>query len=589
MKRFMVLALLALQTSILGALAQLELPSSPWLPPDSAQGAEATSGDDYPNPQWSTLLGNLLYFYEAQRSGELPSTNRVSWRNSSALDDGREARVDLTGGYYDAGDFSKQTFPLSFSLMSICWGATDFGKGYDLANQTVYLDDMLRWGLDWLIKAHANESTLYVLVDNKDIGNTYWGGDRSIPSPRPVYQINDTHPGTDVAAQASAAFAACSNLYAGRGLDNNTFSTPASLQDTDYANTLLDHAEQLYSFALNATGGRKVYQKSVPDAAKAYESSGFGDELAAAALFLSWANRDSAHFADAEEYYTRYKLADYNRVFNWDSKVPGLSILYAQIAKSFPSTGSNLSYWQEVAETYFDNIIDKKKPSTRTAGGLVWWDGDSNFASLNPALNLAMLMRRYAPLASNDDKKKKYLEFSQTQVDYALGKNPMSMPYIVGVNPNSPQNPHSAMASGGNDVETIDTYPNKTAYVLYGAVVGGPDIRDRFYDIRSDWPQTEVALDYNAPLLTLTAMHVVAGTEDPFYTSLKEGAYEKVKPDGLPCDAAIEEGCKGPKLSKKAQIAMGVTLTIVCLVVFGLSGYWIWLVQRRKNTTIYTY
>lgn len=51
--------------------------------------------------------------------------------------------------------------------MSVCWGATDFGKGwltsytfamysiwigYDLASQTPYLDDMLRWGLDWLMK-----------------------------------------------------------------------------------------------------------------------------------------------------------------------------------------------------------------------------------------------------------------------------------------------------------------------------------------------------------------------------------------------------------------------------------------------------
>jgi hypothetical protein len=25
-------------------------------------------------------------------------------------------------------------------------------SGYDLANQTAYLDSMLRWGLDWLIK-----------------------------------------------------------------------------------------------------------------------------------------------------------------------------------------------------------------------------------------------------------------------------------------------------------------------------------------------------------------------------------------------------------------------------------------------------
>lgn len=66
-------------------------------------------------------------------------------------------------------------------------------------------------------------------------------------------------------------------------------------------------------------------------------------------------------------------------------------------------------------------------------------------------------------------------------------------PYIVGVNPNAPTNPHSAMASGGNDIGEIDTNPKQETYVLYGAVVGGPDKRDNFYDIRSDWPQTEVS------------------------------------------------------------------------------------------------
>lgn len=62
--------------------------------------------------------------------------------------------------------------------MSICWGATDFGKGkasyaqfinkqgsftqhegYDMANQTAYLDSMLRWGLDWLIKVASADSS----------------------------------------------------------------------------------------------------------------------------------------------------------------------------------------------------------------------------------------------------------------------------------------------------------------------------------------------------------------------------------------------------------------------------------------------
>ena len=48
------------------------------------------------------------------------------------------------------------------------------------------------------------------------------------------------------------------------------------------------------------------------------------------------------------------------------------------------------------------------------------------------------------------------------------------------------------MASGGNNISDINNDPPQEAYVLYGAVVGGPDKFDRFFDIRADWPETEV-------------------------------------------------------------------------------------------------
>ena len=83
-------------------IAQLQLPT-PFLPPNATAGAVPSSANSTPNPQWSTLLGNLIYFYEAQRSGKLPTTNRVSWRNDSCVNDGSDAGVDLSGGYYDAG------------------------------------------------------------------------------------------------------------------------------------------------------------------------------------------------------------------------------------------------------------------------------------------------------------------------------------------------------------------------------------------------------------------------------------------------------------------------------------------------------
>ena len=83
--------------------AQLSLPSPPYLPPDASSSSQPTDSSSTPNPQWSNLLGNLIFFYDAQRSGDLPDSNRVSWRNDSALNDGQDVGLDLSGGYYDAG------------------------------------------------------------------------------------------------------------------------------------------------------------------------------------------------------------------------------------------------------------------------------------------------------------------------------------------------------------------------------------------------------------------------------------------------------------------------------------------------------
>jgi endoglucanase len=80
-------------------------------------------------------------------------------------------------------------------------------------------------------------------------------------------------------------------------------------------------------------------------------------------------------------------------------------------------------------------------------------------------------------------------------------------------------------------------------------------------------------------MLTLAAMHVLNDTSDPFFTSLQAGEYEKKKPKGRPCDAAIS--CGGPKLSRGAKIAIGVIVGLVGLVIVGLGSTWIWLRIRR--------
>lgn len=99
-----------------GTLGQISLPSPAFQPPSASSGAVPSNSSTTPNAQWKNLIGDLLWFYEAQRSGHLPDNNRVSWRNDSALDD------VPAGGYYDAGGTKHlQTSP---SISPACSGFT---------------------------------------------------------------------------------------------------------------------------------------------------------------------------------------------------------------------------------------------------------------------------------------------------------------------------------------------------------------------------------------------------------------------------------------------------------------------------------
>jgi endoglucanase len=146
-------------------------------------------------------------------------------------------------------------------------------------------------------------------------------------------------------------------LYANRSL-GPPFSTPASVQNLTYAQTLLTHAEELYAFAINASGGMQTYQFAVPQAKITYPSSSYRDELTMAALLLAWATNSSDYYSQAENFYYQYSLGVNDTVFNWDSKAPGLPVLFAQLANAGASFAGNLSGWQAESERYFDRILN---------------------------------------------------------------------------------------------------------------------------------------------------------------------------------------------------------------------------------------
>jgi endoglucanase len=217
-------------------------------------------------------------------------------------------------------------------------------------------------------------------------------------------------PGTDAAASASAAFSMCSMLYSNTTL--STFSQPSTLlSDQNYSTTLLLHASDLYTFASSNPSSYRTYIQSNPALGDTYPSSGYQDDLTLAALALGIATNSSQLISSANSFYSKYSLSSQNGVLNWDSKTPMISILFSQSA--FANGGDNK--WQVESERYLDNIITISKGKKGqgggylTKGGLLYYPGDSDEASLNPALNAAMLMGHYAPMASTKDKGAAYM------------------------------------------------------------------------------------------------------------------------------------------------------------------------------------
>src|SRR3954447_19153713 len=96
-----------------------------------------------PAYSYGEALQKSLFFYEAQQSGKKPSWNRVSWRGDSGLNDGKDVGLDLTGGWYDAGDHVKFGLPMAFSATMLAWGAVEYRDAYAGSGQLNALLDNL--------------------------------------------------------------------------------------------------------------------------------------------------------------------------------------------------------------------------------------------------------------------------------------------------------------------------------------------------------------------------------------------------------------------------------------------------------------
>lgn len=73
-------------------------------------------------------------------------------------------QVDLTGGYYDAGDNVKFGLPMAFTLTMLAWSVVEFSEKLQQTGQLGHTLNALRWGTDYLLKASQDPNQLWVQV-----------------------------------------------------------------------------------------------------------------------------------------------------------------------------------------------------------------------------------------------------------------------------------------------------------------------------------------------------------------------------------------------------------------------------------------
>ena len=84
---------------------------------------------------YGEALQKAIFFYEFQRSGKLDQNSlRNNWRGDSGLEDGADVGLDLTGGWYDAGDHVKFGLPMSYTV-NVGWAIYEYEEAFEETGQ----------------------------------------------------------------------------------------------------------------------------------------------------------------------------------------------------------------------------------------------------------------------------------------------------------------------------------------------------------------------------------------------------------------------------------------------------------------------
>lgn len=433
-------------------------------------------------------------FFAVQRSGDThPDGHAPSHLNDAPLSTDTNQHRDVTGGWYDAGDYLKFTLTTAYATLFQLLAYRDAPYAFqDL--DTTGVPQVLNEapiGLDWLEKMwNPNEPMLYVQVGSEADHNQGWRlpEDDTLDgtAQRPVYPA-DPGKGANLAGKTAAAFALAAQLY----------GEPATpVYDSAQANHYRALAEAIYAWGQS----RPDSQPSVPS--YFYDETTWQDDMALAAAELYRLTDDTTYRDQARNYAQAAGPAWW---FSWGD-LNGLA--HAELARTDAGYVATAAGFLAQDLAGFQSSAAASPWGMASANNLVW-------GSLFPILGAALEARWYEELTGSIA----YQPLARAQVDFVLGRNPWGATFLIGAGSTWPHDPHHQVAylglrPQGRELDGTWMGGPAAAWVFnsQGITLAEPDEYAAFqssqavyHDDRNDYVTNEPSVALNATGLLLTS------------------------------------------------------------------------------------
>lgn len=440
----------------------------------------------------------------ARPAGHLTDDNVTCFKGKDADGNdwpGCDYTLDVSGGWYDAGDFGKYVVNggiSAWTLMDLYEQMPDAFPDGSLAipessNDIPDILDEARWEMEFLLSMQVPEGEDLAGMAHHKIHDESWAGMPMIP---PGEVDNDNAhaiagtgrylfpPSTAATLNLAATGAVCARVW------KNI--------DPIFAKECLSAAENAWD-AANANPG--LYAGNTPGQGGGnYDDRSVSDEFywAAAELFIT----------TGQEMYKTYLLNSdqFGMVdsFDWGITSPLGTISLALHENALPADKKALLL-QNIVK-YADEMLAAQSKD----GYGVLINGNYPWGSNGLILNNMILVS----LAHRLSRESRYLGAVQLSMDYILGRNPVNQSYVSGFGEYAMQHPHHRFWAN----DPANGYPSPPAGALSGGPNANPDDpvannaglqslpeSKRYIDDIGSYTTNEVTINWNAPLVWISA------------------------------------------------------------------------------------